>query len=245
LAQVNQFRLYGSLGIILKDADMTVVIGPVLKRADGYEFDTWTAGKEVARGYRYRRIEDAYYARNADIKASAQGRAPAAIVCQTLDEFIVKLTEDRYPIDGVYLAAKTPWLQRQLRNPLGLGDRRFVVGRRPVAGEELPPRQPDLMLDDTGPFRLSRNHFMIEQRHEAYHVRDLRSTLGTIVNGQPIGDHFCTYDVLLRAGENEVIAGGAGSPFVFSVSIPGPLVSASRWTGKASWYSERRPLIPI
>jgi hypothetical protein len=76
---------------------MTVVIGPVLKRADGYEFDTWTAGKEVARGYPYRRIEDAYYARNTDIKASAQGRAPAAIVCQTLDEFIVKLTEDGYP----------------------------------------------------------------------------------------------------------------------------------------------------
>ena len=149
------------------------------------------------------------------------------------------------PINDVYLAAKTPWLQRQLHNPLGLGDRPFVVGRRPVAGEELPPRQPDLMLDDTGPFRLSRNHFMIEQRHEAYHVRDLRSTLGTIVNGQPIGDHFCTDDVLLRAGENEVVAGGAGSPFVFSVSIPGPLVSASRWTGKASSYSEGRPLIPI
>src|SRR5258705_12535688 len=70
-----KFHLHGSLGIILKDADMTVVIGPVLKRADGYEFDTWTAGKEVARGYPYRRIEDAYYARNADIKASAQGRA--------------------------------------------------------------------------------------------------------------------------------------------------------------------------
>jgi CRP/FNR family transcriptional regulator, cyclic AMP receptor protein len=157
----------------------------------------------------------------------------------------VKLTEDGYPINDVYLAAKTPWLQRQLHNPLGLGDRPFVVGRRPVAGEELPPRQPDLILDDTGPFRLSRNHFMIEQRHEAYHVRDLRSTLGTIVNGQPIGDHFCTDDVLLRAGENEVIAGGAGSPFVFSVSIPGPLVSASRWTGKASSYSEGRPLIPI
>jgi hypothetical protein len=32
--------------------------------------------------------------------------------------------------------------------------------------------------------------------------------------GQPIGNHFCTDDVLLRAGENEVIAGGAGSPFV-------------------------------
>jgi pSer/pThr/pTyr-binding forkhead associated (FHA) protein len=119
-----------------------------------------------------------------------------------------------------------PWLQRQLHTPVGLGDRPFVVGRRPAAGEGLPPRQPDLVLDDTGPFRLSRNHFMIEQRHEGYHVRDLCSTLGTIVNGQPIGDHFRTDDVLLRFGENEVIAGGVGSPFVFSVSIPGPLAVA-------------------
>jgi predicted phage terminase large subunit-like protein len=44
----------------------------------------------LTRGYPYRRIEDAYYARNAEIKASAQGRALAAIVCQTLDEFIAK-----------------------------------------------------------------------------------------------------------------------------------------------------------
>jgi hypothetical protein len=33
-----------------------------------------------------------YYARNAEIKASAQGLALAAIVCQTLDEFIAKST---------------------------------------------------------------------------------------------------------------------------------------------------------
>ena len=67
---------------------MAIVIGPVLRRAGGYRFDTWTAGKEVTLGYPYRRIEDAHYARNAEIKASAQGRAPAAIICQTLDEFI-------------------------------------------------------------------------------------------------------------------------------------------------------------
>jgi hypothetical protein len=71
---------------------MGTVIGPVLRRADGYGFDTWTAGKGVSRGYPYRRIEDAVYARNAEIKGSAQGRAPAAIVCQTLDEFIAKST---------------------------------------------------------------------------------------------------------------------------------------------------------
>ena len=46
----------------------------------------------MTRGYPYRRIEDARDAWNAEIKASAQGRVPAAIVCQTLDEFIAKST---------------------------------------------------------------------------------------------------------------------------------------------------------
>ena len=69
---------------------MAIVIGPVLIRANGYSFDTWTAGKGVTRSYPYHRVEHAYYARNAEIKASV--RAPAAIVCQTLDEFIANST---------------------------------------------------------------------------------------------------------------------------------------------------------
>ena len=71
---------------------MGIVIGPVLKRHEGYGFDVWTVAKGVTSGYPYRRIEDAYYARNAEIKVSAQGRAPSAIVCQTLDEFIANST---------------------------------------------------------------------------------------------------------------------------------------------------------
>jgi hypothetical protein len=55
-------------------------------------FDVWTAARGLTRGYPYRRIEDAYYAWRAEIRASAQGRVPAAMVCQTLDEFIVKST---------------------------------------------------------------------------------------------------------------------------------------------------------
>ena len=125
----------------------------------------------------------------------------------------------RASVDKAYLAAKNPWLQRQLRTPLRLGDPAFVVGRAPVAEEELPPLEPDLKLNDTPPFRLSRNHFMIESRDGNYHVCDLRSTLGTIVNGEPIGSHFRTDDALLRAGENEVIAGGVDSPFIFSVYL--------------------------
>lgn len=125
----------------------------------------------------------------------------------------------RPTVDHAYIAAKTPWLQRQFHTPLGLGDRPFVVGRLPVAGEALPAWQPDLMLEDTVPFRLSRYHFAIEKRDGGYQVRDLRSTLGTIVNGEPIGDHFGDDDALLQAGQNEVIAGGVDSPFVFSVSL--------------------------
>src|SRR5262249_14206753 len=97
---------------------------------------------------------------------------------------------DVVSVNNAYLSAKSPWLRRQFRTPLGLGDLPFIVGRGPVAREGLPPLQPDLKLDDTVPFRLSRNHFMIEKRDENYYVRDLCSTLGTIVNGEPIGDHF-------------------------------------------------------
>src|SRR5260370_37279388 len=57
--------------IVLEDADMGIVIGPVLRRADGYSFDTWTAGKGVTRGYPYRRIEDAHYAPHAEIQPPA------------------------------------------------------------------------------------------------------------------------------------------------------------------------------
>jgi CRP/FNR family transcriptional regulator, cyclic AMP receptor protein len=122
-------------------------------------------------------------------------------------------------VNNAYFAAKNPWLQRQLQTPLGIGDLPFIVGREPVAGEELPPLEPDLKLDDAAPFRLSRNHFMIEKRDGGYHVRDLRSTLGTIVNGEPVGNHFRTDDARLQTGENEVIAGGVDSPFVFSVLV--------------------------
>ena len=74
----------------MEAANIGIIVGPVLKRPKGYGFDVWTVTNGVSRGYPYRRIEDACYARNAEIRASAQGRAPAAIVCQTLDEFIAK-----------------------------------------------------------------------------------------------------------------------------------------------------------
>src|SRR5260370_25341279 len=69
-----KFHLPGSLGIILKDADMPVAIGPVLKRADRYQSDTWTPGKDAPRRHPYRRAADAYYQRTPDIHDSAHAR---------------------------------------------------------------------------------------------------------------------------------------------------------------------------
>src|SRR5258706_72403 len=110
------------------------------------------------------------------------------------------------PADSVFrlLTGAVGILRDVDADPVLLG----TVGGKRVAGEGPPPLEPNLKLDDTAPFRLSRNHFIIEKRDGSYHVRDLRSTLGTIVNGEPIGDHFRADGALLRAGENEVIAGG-------------------------------------
>jgi hypothetical protein len=41
-----------------------------------------------------------------------------------------------------------------------------------------------------------------------------KSTLGTAVNGVPIGSHFGADEAPLQAGDNEIVAGDVGSPFV-------------------------------
>ena len=67
---------------------MKLIIGPILKRAGGYVFDTWRSGEGFNHGYPYRRIEDANYARNAAIRTG--GTSLSAVVCHTLDEFLVQ-----------------------------------------------------------------------------------------------------------------------------------------------------------
>lgn len=95
----------------------------------------------------------------------------------------------------------------------------FVVGRAPVAGEAAPRKRPDLVIEDEKPFRLSRDHFAITRSGDHLFLYDLGSTLGTIVNGQGIGECFMQDAAPLQLGENRVIAGGWGSPFEFTVTV--------------------------
>jgi hypothetical protein len=66
----------------------------------------------------------------------------------------------------------------------------FAVGRQP--GRHEPPSviAPDLAIAEDEPHRLSRAHFSLIRDRDAILVRDLGSTLGTIVNGRPLGHAF-------------------------------------------------------
>ncbi len=123
------------------------------------------------------------------------------------------------PTVGIRIAARSPWLLRQMPEPVAVSHLPFVVGRRHVAGEHAARHRQDLLLNDYEPFRLSRDHFMIVGHSGRWFVRDMSSTLGTVVNGEPIGEHFRKDEALLREGENEVVAGGEGSRFVFQISV--------------------------
>jgi CRP/FNR family transcriptional regulator, cyclic AMP receptor protein len=95
----------------------------------------------------------------------------------------------------------------------------FVVGRRPDEDEAPPVITPDLAIPEPPPHRLSRAHFSLLAREGGVVVRDLNSTLGTIVNDRPLGRDFPVDSAPLHHGENTVVAGGKGSPFVFAVTL--------------------------
>jgi hypothetical protein len=66
---------------------MYTVVGPVLTRGGGYAFDSWTPEEGLRRGYTYRRVEDAHYARNAEIRCRDRGYSENTVACTTVDEF--------------------------------------------------------------------------------------------------------------------------------------------------------------
>ena len=53
---------------------MHVVVGPIVTRDGGFAFDSWTPENGLSRGYSYRRIEDANYARKVEIRSCGTER---------------------------------------------------------------------------------------------------------------------------------------------------------------------------
>ena len=76
---------------------MHIVVGPVVTRDGGYAFDSWTPEEGVSRGYTYRRVEDAHYARNVEIRSLKREHAGLMAACSTVDEFTSALAEEHQP----------------------------------------------------------------------------------------------------------------------------------------------------
>src|SRR5436309_14658948 len=72
---------------------MHTVVGPILAKEGGYAFDIWTPEEGLSCGYTYSRIEDAHYARNAEIRSRKRGRPLSALTGDTLDEFTSAVAE--------------------------------------------------------------------------------------------------------------------------------------------------------
>lgn len=95
----------------------------------------------------------------------------------------------------------------------------FHVGR-PAHQREMQASVPmGLLVPDNRPFRLSRAHFSVVRERGGHAVRDVGSHLGTIVNGELIGQHASKAFALLEPGENVVVAGGRDSPYAFRVFL--------------------------
>ena len=93
----------------------------------------------------------------------------------------------------------------------------FSVGRLPVGKEREAVVPIDLIISDSRPFRISRQHFAFYQNLEGCGIIDLGSALGTEVNGVFLGHNFGKDFEYLKLGENRITAGGVGSPFRFRV----------------------------
>lgn len=116
-------------------------------------------------------------------------------------------------VNGVRLIAAAPEITQWLGDGgLRIADFPFVIGRK---DEESERHRIGLTLRDRRPYQLSRRHFMINEGDSGYEVCDCGSNNGTIVNGAKLGGGTTTFRMVLNAGENEIIAGTASSPFRF------------------------------
>ena len=98
----------------------------------------------------------------------------------------------------------------------------FTVGRMSERREPRLVLVPDLIIEESSPFLLSRAHFLIARESNGVVVRDLGSTHGTAVNGKRLGDKKPDDAAALKPGTNKIQAGGPKSHYIFKVDLQVP-----------------------
>jgi CRP/FNR family transcriptional regulator, cyclic AMP receptor protein len=97
---------------------------------------------------------------------------------------------------------------------IGIDKFPFKIGREHGSGGVDVFSDNDLSLQDSSPYNVSKNHFLIDKVEGRYVIIDRGSHLGTIVNGKRIDAQG-----ILNIGENKIIVGQKISPFVFKLEI--------------------------
>lgn len=97
----------------------------------------------------------------------------------------------------------------------------FTFGRRAeLAGTDLTMSNL-ILIADSVPYRISRNHCYIECRNGGFIVRDRSSRRGTLVNGVSIGGTSREKSLKLKVGNNTLVLGGPDSQVRFQLLVSG------------------------
>ena len=82
--------------------------------------------------------------------------------------------------------------------------------------------KPDLVISDHGSDLSSPQHLSIEQYGDEVVLSDETSTSGSLVNDTLLGKNVGGQSkIRLREGKNDIVLGGASSPFVFQMEVTG------------------------
>jgi len=126
---------------------------------------------------------------------------------------------------------------------LGLMVRRFFFVRRKSQLESNDPLvHNDLNLPDSAPFHVSRHHVTLVNEGGHIGIMDRGSTLGAIVDGQPLGGKYGDPGVVfLGATGGTLILGTEKSPFRFQLTVGREREVLSDWQPPSP--SEKRSLL--
>ena len=130
-------------------------------------------------------------------------------------------SEDHPDLEAITFSALNPLTASKFEEPLGdlaIEKFPFRIGRHNHEEGSVFSSN-DFSIPDKQPFQVSRNHCSIEREGDHYFVRDRGSTLGTIVNGVPIGVQHGTLTVDLKKGENILVVGSQRSPYKFRIEL--------------------------
>ena len=95
----------------------------------------------------------------------------------------------------------------------------FLIGRISRQRNAL-AQVPDLAITDREPYRISQLHLSIERRGNQIFLVDLNSRYGSLVNNNLLGEKVGGIaEIPLKPGDNEIIAGGRNSPFIFKMRV--------------------------